>query len=123
MPRDHTGEAATLGRARDVHELTDGESVDADDVARLELGKVVGGDAEFTQHDAAFDAGLREMSRLRLRHTRGAALAERHLHGGVAVRFGGLDLRDAIVGHVQHGNRDGAAVVGEDAGHAHFASY
>ena len=43
---------------------------------------------------------------MRLRDARCAALAERDLHGGVAVGVRRLDLRDAVVRHVEHGHRD-----------------
>jgi hypothetical protein len=50
------------------------------------------------------------------------ARAERHLKGGVAVGLDGLDLGDAVVGHVEHGHGDGIAIVREDAHHAHLAA-
>ena len=40
----------------------------------------------------------------------------------VAVGGGRLDLRDAVVGHVEHGHGDGVAIVREDAHHAHLAA-
>jgi hypothetical protein len=50
------------------------------------------------------------------------ALAVCHLHGAIAVGFGGLDLRYAIVRYVDYGHRYGVAVIGENAGHADFAA-
>ena len=57
-------------------------------------------------------ARLGEMACLRFRHARRAPLAERHLHRGVTIGLGRLDLRDAVVPDVEHGHRNGAAVVG-----------
>ena len=120
---DHACEPASLRRARDVDQLADCERVRADDIARLELRDVVGGDPEFLQHHARFSARFCEMARVRLRHARRAPLAERQLYGGVPVVLQRLDLRDAIVADVEHRHRNGAAVVGEDARHADLASY
>ena len=58
----------------------------------------------------------------RLGHARGLARAEATWSGGVAVGLGGLDLGDAVVRHVEHGDGDGVAVIGEDAHHAHLAA-
>jgi hypothetical protein len=55
-------------------------------------------------------------------HAVRAALAERELDRGVAVLVRGLDLRDAVVGDVEHRHRQRAAVVGEDARHADLAA-
>ena len=48
---------------------------------------LVGGDAELAQLGAGFDAGLGEVAGQRLGHAGRAALAERDLHGHVAVVF------------------------------------
>ena len=58
------------------------------------------------------------MSCLRLVDPARAALAVRDLHGRVAVDFGRLDLRNPIVGDVEHRHRHGGTLVGEDACHA-----
>ena len=84
----------------------------------LRLRSLVGGDAEFAQDAAGFDAGFGEMACRGFADAVRAALAESDLHGGVAVVLGGLDLGDAVVRHVHHGHRDGIAIVGENAGHA-----
>jgi hypothetical protein len=44
------------------------------------------------------------------------------LQGAVAVGGFGLDLGDAVVGHVKHRHGNGVAVVREDAHHAHLAA-
>ena len=98
------------------------EHVDADDAPALNLASSSARDAEFPQHGARFDARLGEMARRGLGHARGATLAERDLHGGVAVGLRRLDLRDAVVGDVEHRHRDGAAVIREDARHADLAT-
>jgi hypothetical protein len=51
-----------------------------------------------------------------------AALAERDLHGGVAVVLGGLDLGDAVVGDIEHRHRQRIAVFGEHSCHADLAA-
>ena len=55
------------------------------DAAELELGELFRLHRKFAQQLARFDTRLGEMARLRLRDARRAALAERDLHGGVAV--------------------------------------
>jgi len=68
------------------------------------------------------DRGAGEMAGCGFVDAGSAALAERDLHGAVAVRRAGLDLRHAVVGHIQHGHRQRVAVVGENAGHADLAA-
>ena len=123
VARDHAGEAAALRRARDIDELADGESFDADRFANLELGEIFGLDRKLLEELARLDAGLGEVPRLRLVDATRAALAVGHLDGSVAVGFRRLDLRDAVVGDVEHRHRDGGAIVGEDPGHAYLATY
>ena len=106
-----------------VDQLADGERVDADDVARLELRELVGADLELLEHDARFHARLREVARLRLGDARRAPLAPGDLHGRVAVRFRRLHLRDTVARDVEHRHRDGVAIVGEHAGHAYLATH
>jgi hypothetical protein len=65
-------------------------------------------------------AGLREMTGFGLVDAARAPGAERDLHGGIAVGRGRFDLCDAVVGHIQHGHRDGSSVIGKHARHAHF---
>ena len=79
-------------------------------------------DAELVQHTARFDAGFREMARRRLVDAVRAAFAERHLHGAIAVGLGGFDLGYAVVRHIDHGHRNGVAIVGENTGHADLAA-
>jgi hypothetical protein len=90
--------------------------------AGLEAGGHVGRDTEFLQDLTGFDTRLGEVAGFRLGHARGLAGAERDLDGDVAVGLVGLDLGDAVVGHVQHRHGNGVAVVREDAHHAHLAT-
>ena len=106
-----------------VDQLADLERVDADDVPpTLSSASCSAATGNSLQQLARLDAGLGEMPGLRLGDARCAALAERDLHGGVAVGLRRLDLRDAVVGDVEHRHRDGSAVVGEDARHADLAA-
>ena len=63
-----------------------------------------------------------KMASHRLGDAARAAFAERHLNGGIAVAFRRLDLRNPVVGHVEHRHRRGIAVVSEDARHADLAA-
>ncbi len=123
VARDHAGKAATLRRARDVDELPDRKGLDAHRLADLERDKVFRRDRKLLEQLARLDARLRQMPRLRLVDAPRAALAVGHLDGSIAVGFRRLDLRDAVVGHVEHRHRDGGAVIGEHAGHANLATH
>ena len=123
MALDDAGEALADGHALHVDLLADLEDLDADFGADLELAELFGlGETEFLEHVPGLHCRLGEMPGDRLGDARGATLAECDLHGGIAVLLRGLDLRHAVVGHVEH--RDGlrAAVVGEDARHADLAA-
>ena len=52
----------------------------------------------------------------------GAALTEGDLNGCVAIGFRRFDLRHAVVGHVDHGNRDRVPIIREDAHHSNLAT-
>jgi len=69
------------------------------------------------------NTGFGEMTGQRLRHTRCTARTECNLHGRIAVGFNSLDLRHAVVGHVQHGNGNRIPFCREDTGHANLATY
>jgi len=62
------------------------------------------------------------MTRLCLGDSGRTAAAIGELHSGVAVGVDGLDLGDAVIGHVEHGHGDGISVVREDAHHAYLAT-
>ena len=113
VARDHAGKAATLGRAGNVDELSDRERLDAHGFADLERGKFFRGDRKFLEQLARLDPGLGQMPGLRLVDAARTALAVGHLDRGVAIRFQRLDLRDAVVRHVEHRHRDGGAVFGK----------
>ena len=51
-----------------------------------------------------------------------ATLTEDDLNCGVAISFRGFDLRDTVVRHVEHGDRDRIAVIREDTHHANLAT-
>jgi hypothetical protein len=115
---DHAREAAALGRARDVDELADRERRGADRRADLELRERLGATGNSRSSSPASTPGFRQVAGLRLRHARCAPFSVRDLDGRIAVGLRGLDLRDAVVGHVEHRHRNGLAVIGEDARHA-----
>ena len=119
---DHAGEALALGHAAHVHLLAHLEDVHADRAARLEVGKRLRRHPEFLQDVARLDARFREMAGCGLVDAGRAPLAERDLDRAIAVGFGVLDLRDAVVGDVHDRHRDGVAIVGEHARHADLAA-
>ena len=77
----------------------------ADLAADLELAELFRLGAEFLQHVAGFHRRLGEVPGERLVDAARAALAERDLHRGVAVLVRGLDLRDPVVGDIEHRHR------------------
>jgi len=79
-----------------------------------------GVDREFLQALGGGHGLLGEVAGDGLRDAAGATGPVGDLHCAVAVGRSGLDLRDAVVRHVEHGDRHGLAVVGKDAGHAHL---
>ena len=120
---DHAGESLADRDALHVYVLAHLEDVDADLAADLEVSDLVGlRHAELAQGVARFHGGLGEVAGERLTHPARTALAERDLDGNVAVLLGGLDLGDAVVGHVEHRDRQRSAFVGEDARHADLAA-
>src|SRR4051812_34261425 len=124
MSLDDPGEALADRDALHVDELADLEELLRRDLrAHLELAELLGlGEPEFLQHVPRLDRRLGEMAGECLVDAGRAALAERDLHGRVAVLLGGLDLGDAVVGDVEHRHRQRDAVVGEDARHADLAA-
>src|SRR6266436_273460 len=119
---DHAGKTLADGDALHVHLLPDLEDLDADLAADLQVGEVLGPGAEFAQRVAGFDARLGEMPGEGFVDSAGAALAERHLDGCIAILLGALDLGHAVVGDVQHRHRLRDSVVGEDPRHADLAA-
>jgi len=119
---DDAGETLPDRGAGDVDFLAHLEDVDPDFAADLEVLEIACGDAELPQDGATLDSSLGEVAGHRLGDARGAALPEGHLHGRVAVGVGLLDLRDAVVGDLEHRHRQAVAIVGEDAGHADLAA-
>src|SRR5690606_39212833 len=92
------------------------------DYARSELCSTLVGQTEFLEYATGFNTGFGIVADLRLANTRSTSLAVGDLNGCVAIDFRGLNLGHAVVGHVQHSNRDGLAIVGENAGHADLAT-
>ena len=80
----------------------------------------VPGSISMAQDPARLDPGLGQVPGFGLADTARLARAEGQLQRVVAVAGLGLDLRDAVVGHVEHGHGDGVAIVREDAHHAHL---
>src|SRR6266446_4721337 len=119
---DHAGKTLADGDALHVHLLPDLEDLDADLAADLQVGEVLGPGAEFAQRVAGFDTRLGEMPGEGFVDSAGAALAERHLDGCIAILLGALDLGHAVVGDVQDRHRLRESVVGEDPRHADLAA-
>src|SRR6266702_2951463 len=119
---DHPREALALRGAGNVHDLTRLEDVGPDLAADLEVAQLAFRHAEFAQHVTGLDRGLGEMARGGLVDAGSTAPAESDLHRAVAVRRRGLDLRDAVVGDVEHRHRQRIAVIGEDARHADLSA-
>ncbi len=123
MALDGTGVALTDRHALHVDLLAYFEEVDADHGAGGQLGGLCGIDLEFLEDFTGLNAGFCEMTCQRLRHARSTARTECHLNGDITIRFNGLDLRHAVVGHVQHGNGNRIPFCREDTGHANLATY
>src|SRR4029079_795920 len=120
---DDAGKALADRHALHIDALPDLENgPDVELAAGLEVGELIRLRAELAQRLAGLDARLGEMAGEGLVDARGTALAESHLHGGVAVRLGGLDLRHAVVRHIEDRDGRGGAVVGKDASHADLAA-
>jgi hypothetical protein len=71
---------------------------------------------------ARLDRRLGEVPGEGLANATCAPLAKGDLNGGIAVPLGRLDLRDPVVGDVEHRHREGVALVSEDAHHADLAA-
>jgi hypothetical protein len=119
---DGAGEALADGRALDVDGLADGEQTHGQRGTGLVLCGDFGGDAELAKHLAGQHTRLGQVAGLGLGDAGRLARAECHLDGAIAVNAFGLDLGDAVVGHVEHGHGNGITVVREDAHHAHLAT-
>src|SRR5690606_3706346 len=120
---DGSGEALADRRAVHVDLLAGGEHLGLQLRARRQLAERIGGGEELADDRTGFDTGLREVPGLCLRYAAGAARAVRDLDGAVPVVPDGLDLGDAVAGHVEHRHRDGVALTGEDAHHADLAPH
>src|SRR5690606_4591716 len=121
---DGTGETLTDGGTGDVDLLAFFEDAFHSQYGTgREFGSLGGIEAEFLEDAAGFGAGLGEVTCSRLAHARGATGAVGDLHGRVAINFWRLDLRDAIVRHVQHSHGDRLTVFRENAGHADFTPH
>jgi hypothetical protein len=55
-------------------------------------------------------------------HAGSATLTEYDLNSGITIRFRSFDLRNAVVGHVQHGDWDRIPIIREDTHHANLAT-
>ena len=98
------------------------EEIDANGCARLQFSSFGSFDAEFLEDFTGFDTRFRVVTGGGFGHARGATLTESDLNGGVAVRFIRLDLRHAVVRHVEHGDGNRIAVVRENTRHANLAT-
>src|SRR5688572_16139955 len=122
MALDYAGESLAERRPLHVHLLSNLEDLDADLSANFQRRKLFRRRLEFAQQVARLDGSFGQVPGERLPDARRTPLAERDLHGGIAVVVGCLDLSDPVVGHVQHGHGQGVAVVREDARHADLAA-
>ena len=68
---DHAGEALTFGGAGYINQLTNGEDLNSDSIARLEVGQIGGGQRKLDQTQTCFNASLGEVARGSLNNTAG----------------------------------------------------
>ena len=96
------------------------DRVDLDLRAHLQLARLA---AELAQVTEVAHACLLQQPELRLVEAPLGRLAERKLHGVVAVALGAADAGDEAGTGLDHGHALDSAVLGaEDLGHAHFSS-
>jgi hypothetical protein len=62
------------------------------------------------------------MTRYSLVHAGSATLTESDLNSGVTVCFRSFDLRNTVVRHVEHGDRNRIPFIREDAHHSNLAT-
>ena len=105
-----------------VDHLTDFEQGSGDNIASLQFGCFASIYAEFAQHGAGFDACFGVVTRYRFGHAGSATLTESDLNSGVTVCFRSFDLRNTVVRHVQHGDRDRVPFIRKDAHHSNLAT-
>src|SRR5690606_21730898 len=97
VPLLTAGKALADRATGDVDLLANGEQGNADLIARLEAGKLIGANGEFFQHVAGFNASLCHVTGERLADSRCAAPAKSQLHRSVAIGFRRFDLGNAVV--------------------------
>jgi hypothetical protein len=119
---DGAGEALADGRALHVDRLADSEQAHRQRGTGLVFGGDFGRDAELAQHLSGHHTRLGQVASFGLGDAGRLARPEGHLNGTVAVNAFGLDLGDAVVGHIEHSHGNGITVIREDAHHAHLAA-
>src|SRR5215510_12425514 len=97
MALDDARKALALRGAAYVHLLSNLENVRADHTSGLEASEILGGNPEFPEYVAGFDARLCEVTRRRLVDPAWPPPPKRDLHGAVSVGCLVLYLCDAIV--------------------------
>ena len=116
----HAGETAALADAGHVDPLAGGEHVGGDDLPELEAREIV--DAQLGEVALRRTARGLEVTELRFVEPRGLGLAERDLHGGVAVALRRPELHDATGPGFDDAHRDDPVLVVEDLGHAELSA-
>jgi hypothetical protein len=108
---------AAYGSNRDVDLLASGEYVGAQPVSNLRHVSVR---LYLVQVTEARHRQSLDMAALRLVQLTG--LREANLHGSVPISLGGLDLRDIVRTHLEHGHRDRLTRFSKDLRHPKFSA-
>ncbi len=116
---DGTGVALTFGLTSDINHLTGFEQGYGNFVTCLVLTVF---QAEFEDATTSSNAGLGEVTGLRLGHAGSTTLAHGYLNGAIAIGFFALELGYAIRLDLNDRDRNGNAFFGENAGHTAFTT-
>ncbi len=118
---DGAGIALTNRNPTYINLLTDGKDIDTNHITSLQGGETICINAKFLEHMTRLDTRLGEMTGSSLINTTGTPNTERHLNGGITVRFSRFDLGHTVIGHIQHSYRNGLTILSKNASHAHLA--
>src|SRR5204863_4550365 len=115
-------EALALRAAADLHALALLECADRDLLADLRIALVTLVEPELGQVLEGRRTRFLQVAEPRLGEPPLLGLAERQLHGAIAVAVGLADSRDPARARLDHGGRDPLALLGEELSHADLAS-
>ena len=120
---DAASKALTDRNAGDIDLLASFKNGCGNGVTRLEAVERICCYREFFENARGLNTSLCQVTTQGFSHACRTTLAECNLNSGIAVRFGRLDLCDAIVRHIEHCDGDGSTILGKNARHADLASY